>query len=132
MNKWVRPYNEGRCTLPRKVLRKTGGVYLISDGEQLRYIGMSKRNAYEALYRHFQRWSDRYFERRVYDRNTHFVRVLLSSCPERLEIRLIKKYRPIDNREYYDWVDDTAVNFDANDEDWLIVPPKNGEIECPF
>jgi len=112
MDKWESPYTEAGKT--NKLFSfKVPGIYLIREksSKEIIYIGMSKSNAYKALYRHFQVWNDRQYRVVYQDRDKYEVRVILISYQEAiiLERKLIKKYKPRDNREFYEYKEENTM-----------------------
>jgi excinuclease UvrABC nuclease subunit len=107
MDTWQPAYIQTHTT--KRFADKKAGVYLIRDKHtfDIVYIGMSQTNIYDALYRHFQKWSD-VVQRVVFqDRENYEVRVIICETPQQAVIterRLIKRLNPSENHEFYeDW-----------------------------
>lgn len=94
-------------------LKSTGcGVYIIKYREKIIYVGMSRKDVRNTLYRHFQQWNDKRadwtkkmqpYDRVTYagkDRSQFLIKVIFCKGAietEILEQLLIKKLRPKDN-----------------------------------
>lgn len=116
MDKWQLPYTNSGKASKRFRFFKFPGVYLIrkKDSKEIIYIGMSKSNVYKALYRHFETWNDRQY-RVVYQyRDKYEIRIILTSYCQAitLEKKLIKKYKPRDNREFYEYEDENIPEME--------------------
>lgn len=114
MDKWQKPYIEGKTTKRFSHLKQ--GVYFIRDivTKEILYIGMSKYSVYKALYRHFNRWVDVPC-RTVFNKYMVEVRVILCNNAHEYEKMLIRYFKPECNREMYE------------DSPWEKVTE-----ECPF
>jgi excinuclease UvrABC nuclease subunit len=94
------PYNKlGKTTF--RFTSKKSGVYLIKSKRtnKIVYVGYSGSDLYRTMYRHFQKWTDNTQYRATFTKNSHTVRVVLTT-PKRatlLERALIIKYKPIGN-----------------------------------
>ena len=102
-SKFLSPYISNRC----RFTKKSPGVYMIKDDSvfsKIVYVGMAKKNVYDTLYRHFQTWNDKRFERTVYPKSGYWVRVIYctASQVDKLERALIIKYKPNDNIDKYE------------------------------
>ena len=116
---WVLPYmgdfrGFGRVTSLRH-FRGYKGVYLICEHNVLVYVGMSNYSVNKALYRHFQRWTDRRQYRVTYNADTgnYFVAILPVGKTDDagvLERLLIKALNPRDNREKYEYDHANSTN----------------------
>ena len=85
-------------------LQNKSGVYLIYNGSQLRYIGMSGSNLYKTITRHFQSWTD-HQERVTYPQSTNYKVRIVTCTPAqaaKLERALIVKHKPVDNPNKYE------------------------------
>jgi excinuclease UvrABC nuclease subunit len=125
MDKWQSPYTDaGRASKGFRFF-KFPGVYLIrrKESKEIIYIGMSKSNAYKALYRHFETWNDRQYRVTYQDRDQYEVRIILTTYCQAvaLERKLIKKYKPKDNREFYEYEEEYIPKME-------LVEPE----ECPY
>jgi len=94
-------------------LKSTGcGVYLIKYRDKVIYVGMSRKDVKNTLYRHFQQWTDRRADwtkkLQPYDRVTYngknredfLIKIIFCKGAmeaEILEQLLIKKLKPKDN-----------------------------------
>lgn len=102
---WEVPYKNGRPSKAHKYTNKPG-VYFIRNKstKEILYIGMSGSNCYKALYRHFQKWTDK-IQRVTYSSADDVeVRVCIcktSDLAANLERRLIKDLSPKENHEMY-------------------------------
>lgn len=90
-------------------IRKKSGVYLIKENGILVYVGMSRSNLQEALYRHFQDWSRSWRQRRVFYKNElseHNYEVACittdAGAAHPLEKCYILEYNPRDNHMRYE------------------------------
>lgn len=86
--------------------RNKSGVYIIYKNNKPVYIGFSRTDVYKALYRHFQKWSDKTQVRVTYDPNNASYKVRVIYCntslnADRLEKALIIKLKPKDNPQKY-------------------------------
>lgn len=83
------------------------GVYLIKEDNSLVYVGMSGKNLYKTLYRHFEAWNHRQQEVVTYHnklkRHKYSVRVVSCTAKqaEALEKALVIKHRPRDNENKF-------------------------------
>lgn len=83
------------------------GVYLIQEDGKIVYIGYSSTNIYRTMYRHFEKWTHDLQDVVTYvakmNRKRYTVRLVLCSPAKasKLEIALVKKYKPRDNRKMY-------------------------------
>jgi hypothetical protein len=95
--KFVKPYNNGHYVLNKR----KEGVYFIKENNQLVYIGSSKKNSTSALYRHFQQWNDRRFQRITYNRDV--CTVIIFECEKSfdIEVKFIQYFKPRDNKNLY-------------------------------
>lgn len=100
--KFLPPYAApGKTNFP--ATQNRSGVYLIKENNKLVYVGMSGRNLYKTLYRHFETWEHKQQEVTTYktrlNRHKYTVRVILCTPGQaaRLERLLILKYNPRDN-----------------------------------
>jgi excinuclease UvrABC nuclease subunit len=113
-DQWTPAYINNNTATTKRFTFKKSGVYLIRNkiSKDIIYIGMSKVNVYKTLYRHFHQWND-YSQRRVtyQSRENYEVRVILVEIElvAKLEIKLIKKYKPVDNYEKYDNIQDAEI-----------------------
>ena len=105
--KYMPPYRAERKTNFTTAQNKSG-VYIIKENGNIVYIGMSGKNIYRTLYRHFQAWSHSYQRVVTYQSqlkfNDYSVRLILCTPSQaaRLEKYLIIKNQPRDNAEKYD------------------------------
>lgn len=89
-------------------IRKKAGVYFIKENGILVYVGMSRSNLQEALYRHFQDWSRSWKQRRVFYKNhsdnTYEVACITTEkdIAHSLEKCYILEYNPRDNFMRYE------------------------------
>ena len=116
-SKFVPPYHRSGTTFPD---RNKSGVYLIKKRSEIfsvTYIGMSKTDIYTTMYRHFQRWNDKRFDRKVYEREKYLIRVIYCTPLQavKLERALIIRHNPKDNAEKYD-------NYTLQKSDKDIIP----------
>jgi excinuclease UvrABC nuclease subunit len=108
MDNWQLPYINNKTT--KRFSYKKPGIYLIRNKitKVITYIGMSKSNVYKALYRHFENWKDEHYRVVYLDWHNFEIWVILCDYSElaiNTERRLIKRFKPADNREFYeDWV----------------------------
>jgi len=115
--KYLPPYRAERKT-EFTTAQNRSGVYLIKEDSHIVYIGMSKKNLYGTLYRHFQAWSHSRQRVVTYQNQLKYkyysVRVIFCTPSQavRLERYLIIKNQPRDNAEKYD--NYTAAPFDQN------------------
>ncbi len=102
--KFKSPYTpSGSTTLTKD--DKTG-VYIIKENGKVVYIGVSLRNIYKTLYRHFENWIHSKQDVTNYDINAHKYSYRVVFCtPSQahvLEKILIKKLKPRDNRHKHE------------------------------
>lgn len=98
-----------KALVSRKAFFGQPGVYLIREDGVLVYVGMSKSNVYQTLYRHFERWNDgRGVARTIYpsaeaDGNRFQVSIITTTeeYAPILERELIRKWLPRDNKQKY-------------------------------
>lgn len=106
---FFKPYLDGNTY----ALKSTGcGVYIIKYKGKIVYIGLSRSDLRNTLYRHFQVWNDRRtdwtkklqpYDRVSYsgkDRDNFLIKVVFCKTAieaEMLEQLLIKKFKPKDN-----------------------------------
>lgn len=126
---WFEPYDGKKVTCPIPYAtadKKYAGIYFIRDRKtkELLYIGSSKTNIRNTLYRHFQRWNDKRFweEERgyrvshtTYKKHTIDVKLLVTydgTAAFRLEKYFILKLNPRDNRLKYNLL---IMEKEAND-----------------
>jgi len=90
-------------------IRKKSGVYFIKENDVLVYVGMSRSNLQEALYRHFQDWSRSWAQRRVFYKNELHEHVYTVACittdkdeAHPLEKCYILEFNPRDNFKRYE------------------------------
>lgn len=90
-------------------IRKKTGVYFIKENDVLVYVGMSRSNLQEALYRHFQDWSRSWAQKRVYYKNEIDVHNYTVACitTEKDEAPIMEKcyileFNPRDNHMRYE------------------------------
>lgn len=131
--KFLPPYKKpGQTSFPETQNRS--GVYLVKENNRLVYIGMSARNLYKTLYRHFETWDHPSqvvvtYKSRL-KKHKYTVRVVLCTPGQaaRLERLLILKYNPRDNDLKYKGYQLTA--FDER----MIVMYENEPINqaAPF
>ena len=98
--KFRQPYSaSGKTTLKKDAIT---GVYIIKENGKIVYIGVSRRNIYKTLYRHFESWNHPVQDVTSYCMGTHkyTYRVVFCSSLQAhvLEKILIKKLKPRDNR----------------------------------
>lgn len=104
--RFLAPYQKSGKTTFRATVNRAG-VYLIKENTRLVYVGMSAKNLYKTLYRHFEKWHHSGQEVVTYagrlNRHKYTVRVVLSTALQaaRLERALIIKHRPRDNENKY-------------------------------
>ena len=91
----------GKKTTKRHAFKKPG-LYFIKVDDKLVYIGMSRKNIYHALYRHFEKWDDHPARVIFPFRDNLQVRVLITHAAEAYERRLIKLFKPKLNKFLYD------------------------------
>jgi excinuclease UvrABC nuclease subunit len=109
----------GKTTFPNT--KEKPGIYQIFEAGKLVYIGMSTKNLYKTMYRHFESWHHRsqpvisYADRMK--RNRYTVRVTLCTALQavKLERLLIKKYKPRDNSQQFDIYDLTPSDIRLHD-----------------
>jgi len=102
--KFKQPYNAaGNTTLLKDY--KTG-VYIIKENGKVVYIGVSLRNIYKTLYRHFENWNHANQDVTCYDIDSKKYTYRVVFCTESqahvLEKILIKKLKPRDNRHKHE------------------------------
>lgn len=90
-------------------IRKKSGVYFIRENGILVYVGMSRSNLQEALYRHFQDWSRSWKQKRVFYKNevdvhNYEVACITTECDQAhpMEKCYILEYNPRDNHMRYE------------------------------
>ncbi len=110
---FIDPYiKTNRENRPRKYnmrgVEKKSGIYFIKENGLLVYIGMSRSNLQEAMYRHFQHWKS-WKQRRVsykYTLDTHNYEVACvttgKDMAHPLERAYILKFNPRDNFDRYE------------------------------
>ncbi len=101
-SRWRTPYRSDDRQTTFNEVRKRSGVYVITKGKTVLYVGYSGSQLYKTLYRHFQAWNHPFqtvITYRGQNRKDFRVRVILCSPAraERLEAFLIKKLEPKDN-----------------------------------
>lgn len=84
------------------------GVYKIYENTKLVYVGSSTTNLYKTILRHFQKWNDTKQIRRISYKNrigkrsyTFRVELMPKASDKEIELkeyRLIKRYKPRDNK----------------------------------
>ncbi|MCX6265869.1 MAG: hypothetical protein NTW16_00725 [Bacteroidetes bacterium] len=118
--KFLAPYKKSGKTTFRATVGRAG-VYLIKENGRLVYVGMSAKNLYRTLYRHFEKWHHSTQEVVTYvsklKRNNYSVRVVLCtpSQADRLERALIVRHQPRDNENKFSqytltMADDKAID----------------------
>jgi len=114
--KFLAPYKSpGKTNFPETQNRS--GCYIIKENNKIVYVGMSGRNLYKTLCRHFEVWSHKQQEVTTYKdrlkKNRYTVRVILCTPGQaaRLERLLILKHNPRDNDLKY-----TGYQLTAFDE----------------
>ena len=131
--KFLPPYKSpGKTNFP--TTQNRAGCYIIKENNKIVYVGMSGRNLYKTLYRHFEHWSHKLQEVTTYktrlNRHKYTVRVILCTPGQaaRLERLLILKHNPRDNDLKYKGYQLTA--FDEK----IFVTYNNEPInqEAPF
>lgn len=131
--KFLAPYKKSGKTTFRATFQRAG-VYLIKENNRLVYVGMSAKNLYRTLYRHFEKWHHSNQEVVTYvsklKRNNYTVRVVLCtpSQADRLERALIIKHQPRDNENKYTQYKLTLADDKALDS-YYAIP---AETEAPF
>lgn len=90
-----------------KGIRKKYGVYFIRENGILVYVGMSRSNLQEALYRHFQDWSRSWKQKRVMyksSENNYEVACITTDkdAAHPLEKCYILEFNPRDNNMRYE------------------------------
>jgi excinuclease UvrABC nuclease subunit len=111
---WEAPYVSAKCT-KRTISYGKPGVYLIrhKSTKEILYIGMSGSNCYKALYRHFQKWTDKVQRVTYSPADDVEVRVCICKTADlaaNLERRLIKDLSPKENHEFYHyWQPDISL-----------------------
>ena len=118
-HKFTKIYNSDGTTNVRYFWKKKG-VYEIFENENLIYIGYSATNLYRTLLRHFQKWHDsdqpdRIFytsKSNMYVRITTFAKSTADEKIHNLEMDLIRKFKPRDNKIKYD----LFTNIDNKDK----------------
>lgn len=104
--KFLTPYERSGKTTFRKTVNRSG-VYLIKENGILVYVGMSAKNLYKTLYRHFEKWNHGSQQVTTYagrlSRNRYTVRVVSCTAAQaaRLERALIVRHNPRDNENKY-------------------------------
>ncbi len=90
-------------------IRKKAGVYFIRENGILVYVGMSRSNLQEALYRHFQDWSRSWKQKRVFykhevDVHNYEVACITTESDQAhpMEKCYILQYNPRDNHMRYE------------------------------
>ncbi|MDP2059608.1 MAG: hypothetical protein Q8J97_07705, partial [Flavobacteriaceae bacterium] len=78
--KFLPPYKSpGKTSFPETQNRS--GCYIIKENNKIVYVGMSARNLYKTLYRHFEHWSHKLQEVITYKtrltKHKYTVRVIL-------------------------------------------------------
>ncbi len=99
--KFISAYNKGKTVL--KLPRHRSGVYLIKENDKLVYIGVSLKNLYKTVYRHFETWNHPTQDVTVYNtsgkKKYKFKAVFCSAIQAHtLEKVLINKLKPRDNK----------------------------------
>lgn len=132
VSKFISPYNSaGLTSFP---LRKKSGVYIIRQKSILHpnitYVGLSLTDIYGTLYRHFQVWNDRRFERVVYDRNHYLVRVIYCTPGQasKIERALIIKHQPKDNTDKFENYTSDQIDKDLKVLNTVYNAPVDDEI----
>lgn len=87
---------------------KKRGVYFIKENGILVYIGSSRNNCTKTLYRHFQKWNDKRFNRIVYDRKYCEVAFIEVDNYHELEVEFIRLFKPRDNKQLY--IQESEIN----------------------
>lgn len=104
----------GKTAFPETQNRS--GCYVIKENNKIVYVGMSGRNLYKTLYRHFEHWSHKLQEVITYKtrltKHKYTVRVILCTPGQaaRLERLLILKHNPRDNDLKYSGYQLTAFD----------------------
>ena len=125
---------EGKTNI--KALKHSGkqsGVYFIKKpGGAVAYVGYSKTQLYKTVYRHFQEWNDKKQKRYQYPKN-YLVRIIFTTPAraEKLEEYLIKKLRPEDNKDKYEYFTQTKA-AEATAVETLNEAADIDNIEDPF
>ena len=106
------------------------GVYFIKEEGALVYIGMSRSNLQEAMYRHFQQWKS-WRQRRVTYKHTLDVHKYEVACittgkdmAHPLEKAYILKFNPRDNFDRYEEYSAKVAEItiqENNSEDGIII-----------
>jgi len=85
------------------------GVYIIKRDGKIIYVGDADGLLYKTAIRHFQKWNDTEYKKRISYKDTlddyrYTIRLVVTNTAEqahKLEQALIKKYDPEDNRIKY-------------------------------
>jgi len=120
------PAYVGNKTTKRK-FRFQPGVYLIKDSfEKMVYIGKSNTCLYKALYRHFQKWDDPKFPRLTYEGKRHEYKVkcilMSNGFVNYFEARLINSFKPRDNKDFCEHINNPDVYKELFDLDSEPLP----------
>ena len=88
-------------------IRKKQGVYFIKENGKLVYVGMSRSNLQEALYRHFQDWRKSWSQKRttyIFEQGVHEVACITTDkeTAHELEKCYILEFNPRDNFMRYE------------------------------
>lgn len=108
---WIDPYKIVNNKRVYSIKYKGSGVYLIKEKDEIVYIGRSKKDLTNTLYRHFQKWTDlrtdkqsNFIARITYymmNISNYKVKVVICNNVEdicALEELLIKALEPRDNK----------------------------------
>ncbi len=107
LSKYFPPYFKkgalDKCSLNTSFMN-SAGVYIIRKGSEVVYVGFSGTNLYKTMYRHFQTHNDKRQERFIYGKYETTVRIIKCTAlqAEKLEKKLILKYKPVDNKMKYE------------------------------
>jgi len=99
--KFIKTYVKGKTAL--KFPLRRSGVYLIKENKTLVYIGVSLKNFYKTLYRHFEKWEHPSQDVISYSntcKKKYTFRAIYCTALQAhtLEKILIQKLKPRDNR----------------------------------
>jgi len=119
-------------------IRNKSGVYFIKENGVLVYVGMSRSNLQEALYRHFQDWSSSWKQKRVSYKNEIGINTYEAACittdkdnAHPLEKCYILEYNPRDNNmKYEEYRNEVEIKVSETIEvDGILI---NESEELPF
>jgi excinuclease UvrABC nuclease subunit len=106
------------------------GVYIIKKNGKIVYIG-SGNNVYKTALRHFEPHKPDHYNKQEYykdyEKNDYTIRVVLTNTRQQantLEMALIRKHKPVDNKLQYDMILDYVNNKKQNAilEEYLDAP----------